>query len=270
MPDNKELLRAEMDRQGVTDNELRAGIAALVGGETEFRPRTEDSYRNTANNRIRTLFGARVGSLTDGALEHLKSDDRGFFERVYGGAWGAENLGNTEPGDGYLYRGRGGIQLTGRANYARLAQMTGLDLIGNPDLVNDPAHSAAIAVAYMRWRYRGGGWPGMKQAVGNSFGSVDDRKNALFAQYRASGEFDYRPGDTEAKGGEVSPSPGAVLPPACSRSHTTPDTLAALGPFDKIKAVQEIIGTEPDGIFGPRSRTALNEVIRAAGQPRIF
>ncbi len=53
---------------------------------------------------------------------------------VYGGDWGRKNLGNTQPGDGYNYRGRGLIQLTGRANYAR----TGPTYETNPDLVMTP------------------------------------------------------------------------------------------------------------------------------------
>lgn len=254
---NRELLIREMDRQGVTDNEMRAGIAALVGGETEFRPRTETPYRNTSNDRIREIFGSRVADLSDAALEHLKQDDRGFFERVYGGAWGARHLGNTEPGDGYKYRGRGGIQLTGKSNYARLGEMTGLDLVGNPDLVNDPANSAAIAVAYMRWRYRGGGWSGMKAAVGNSFGSVDDRKNGLFQQYRASGEFNYRAPD-QGEGGDA--GEGMVTP---------------LAPIDGVKQIQGALRDtgdyrgKIDGAFGRLSRAALNSLLSRAGQPGI-
>lgn len=252
MADQKELLRSEMDRQGVTDNELRAGIAALVGGESEFRPRTETSYENTANSRIRTIFKTALGDKPDRVIDDLKADPVRFFNHVYGPEGAGRTLGNVAPDDGYRFRGRGGIQLTGRANYARLGEMTGLDLLGNPDLVNDPQHSAAIAVAYMRWRYRGGGWSGMKQAVGNSFGTVDERKNALFRQYVESGEFDYRGHFVD-------------VTDMVEGSHaTSPD------PFGKIKAVQEIIGAEPDGIFGPRSRAALNDLIRAAGQPRIF
>ena len=48
---------------------------------------------------------------------------------------GRADLGNTQPGDGPLYKGRGFIQLTGRANYSLYGLSLGVDLIGDPDLV---------------------------------------------------------------------------------------------------------------------------------------
>ena len=57
---------------------------------------------------------------------------------VYGGAFGREQLGNTQPGDGWRFRGRGAKQTTGRVNYARVKALTGLDVIANPALLEDP------------------------------------------------------------------------------------------------------------------------------------
>lgn len=57
----------------------------------------------------------------------------------------AESLGNTQPGDGYRFLGRGFIQVTGRANYARVGLALGTDLISNPEalaLSDLPARSA--------------------------------------------------------------------------------------------------------------------------------
>lgn len=61
-------------------------------------------------------------------------------------------LGNTEPGDGKLYRGRGFIQLTGRANYKAAGERLGLDLVADPDLALEPLVSAGIAVWYFKTR----------------------------------------------------------------------------------------------------------------------
>ncbi|HEX9964620.1 MAG TPA: glycoside hydrolase family 19 protein [Allosphingosinicella sp.] len=58
----------------------------------------------------------------------------------------ARNLGNSRPGDGALFRGRGFVQLTGRRNYADWGRRLGVDLVGNPDLALDPGIAARILV----------------------------------------------------------------------------------------------------------------------------
>jgi predicted chitinase len=65
----------------------------------------------------------------------------------------ANRLGNTEPGDGYRFRGRGAIQLTGRANYAKYGQALGLDLVASPDLAAGP--DAGFLVAGLFWQRNG-------------------------------------------------------------------------------------------------------------------
>ena len=61
---------------------------------------------------------------------------------------GRKDLGNTVAGDGKRYKGRGPIQLTGRANYRRVGRRIGLDLEGNPFLVSDPSIGMWCAVEY--------------------------------------------------------------------------------------------------------------------------
>jgi putative chitinase len=62
--------------------------------------------------------------------------DNAYFTEMYEGR---DDLGNTEPGDGARFCGRGYVQITGRRNYTKYAQLTGKDLVGNPDLALDPA-----------------------------------------------------------------------------------------------------------------------------------
>lgn len=56
----------------------------------------------------------------------------------------ARELGNTYPGDGVLFAGRGFVQLTGRSNYKKAAIKTGYPLEGNPDLAMRPDIAALI------------------------------------------------------------------------------------------------------------------------------
>lgn len=61
---------------------------------------------------------------------------------------GRADLGNVRVGDGFLYRGRGIFQLTGRANYARIGAALALPLETDPDLACDPQISVRIACHY--------------------------------------------------------------------------------------------------------------------------
>lgn len=70
---------------------------------------------------------------------------KNYFKRYDG----RKDLGNTQPGDGYRFRGRGYVQLTGRTNYADWTKRLGVDLIGNPDLALNPTVAGKIAVTGM-------------------------------------------------------------------------------------------------------------------------
>jgi putative chitinase len=65
---------------------------------------------------------------------------------------GRKDLGNTQRGDGPRYKGRGLLQLTGRANYADYGKALGVDLVNNPTLAAQPALSLKIACEY--WKRR--------------------------------------------------------------------------------------------------------------------
>lgn len=65
---------------------------------------------------------------------------------------GRLDLGNTQPGDGVRYAGRGLIQLTGRDNYKRYGDKLGINLVDNPDLALDMVVSAKILAIYFKDR----------------------------------------------------------------------------------------------------------------------
>jgi putative chitinase len=65
---------------------------------------------------------------------------------------GRKDLGNTQSGDGFKYRGRGIFQLTGRANYAKYGEALGIDLVNDPDKAADAEVALRIACEY--WKSR--------------------------------------------------------------------------------------------------------------------
>lgn len=66
-----------------------------------------------------------------------------------------ESLGNRGKPDGEKYKGRGFIQLTGRYNYDHFGKKLGVDLIGKPELANDPQIAAEILCAFLKEKGQG-------------------------------------------------------------------------------------------------------------------
>jgi putative chitinase len=77
-----------------------------------------------------------------------------YMEEIASGAAyeGREDLGNVRPADGKRYKGRGPLQLTGRANYRAYGAALDLDLEGDPELAADPAIGILIACHYWQTR----------------------------------------------------------------------------------------------------------------------
>lgn len=80
-------------------------------------------------------------------LREYGSEER--FTRLYEGR---RDLGNTQPGDGARYCGRGILMTTGRFNYQKLQQVTGLSVLEAPELLEDPKNGALAAAQYWVWR----------------------------------------------------------------------------------------------------------------------
>jgi putative chitinase len=121
------------------------------GGYVKFN----ESLNYTPQGLIKT-FGTNQISLSQanlyGRTAKHKANQEAIANIVYGGNWGKVNLGNTQVGDGWRFRGRGLIQLTGRANYQAYKDYSGHDVIDNADLAS--RSDIAIDIAGWFWSVR--------------------------------------------------------------------------------------------------------------------
>lgn len=120
-----------------------------TGGFTVLR----ESMNYTKASRLMAIFGVgkHSAAITASEAADLAGNPEAIAERVYGlgNPYKAGELGNTEPGDGFRYRGNGVLQTTGRANHRRMGAACGVDFEGNPELVTAPEH--ALKPALQEW-----------------------------------------------------------------------------------------------------------------------
>jgi predicted chitinase len=149
-----ELIKAALQKQGITDPKYIAATLGNVMKETGGKSQSENlNYGKTDNTRIRSIFGSRAAGKSDAELDTIKKDPQQMGEMMYGSSTKmGQQMGNNEPGDGFKFRGRGFIQLTGKSNYAAASKAIYGDdrLVKNPDLVNDPAVAAEVSAWYMK------------------------------------------------------------------------------------------------------------------------
>ena len=149
---NLDLIEKALIKIGITDTAIIKAVKANALKESQASPIDEDMrYGGTSNSKIKVIFGARANKYSDDELTKIKQSEVSMGDLMYGpesgkvGKW----LGNDAVGDGFKYRGRGFIQLTGKANYSAcsLALYKDARLVKTPDLVLD-AQVAADSCAW--------------------------------------------------------------------------------------------------------------------------
>ncbi|WP_329743301.1 XVIPCD domain-containing protein [Dyella sp. A6] len=145
MPMEREIQLLQSAYQaGVTSPKELANFMAQVNVESGHLEKLEESFCYTHGTaQIPSEYAHRHGDATLEAarIAAIKGHPEELAELMYGG-----RMGNNLPWDGYKYRGRGYIQLTGKDNYTAAGQALGLDLVHDPDMAAKPENAERIAV----------------------------------------------------------------------------------------------------------------------------
>ncbi|WOH66888.1 hypothetical protein [Bradyrhizobium sp. BWA-3-5] len=131
----------------ITPLRLAHFLAQILHESGELRIEWENM--NYSAERMLEIFGASHSAKVKPAeAAMLAHKPELIAERVYGlgNPSKAAELGNTHRGDGFLYRGGGLMQTTGRANYKRMGQLCGVDFESHPELVVSAEHALKPAL----------------------------------------------------------------------------------------------------------------------------
>jgi hypothetical protein len=176
-------------------------------------------------------------------IDDLKKNDVAFYDVVYGHigvqndchTWNNKSDDPVKPGDGFKYRGRGFNQLTFKQNYKRYAKLTGVDIVNNPDKLNDISVASEVAVKFLLNALKS------KNIDPNSFtttkGAIDkcaaanagwgnSPANAIASATKIASNFSIASsGNSNSSGGSTS---------TASTTNTSPDTLELGTGLEKI------------------------------------
>ena len=157
----------------ITDINEKAMFLAQTTHESNNYKRLEESF-NYKPERLFEVFRKRVGSL-ENAQKLCNEGAKAIADFVYGG-----RLGNDKD-EGYKYRGRGIIQLTGKNNYEYYGKKLNIDLVNNPDLAKEP--DTAIEIALLFWKEKGCGMfakmgdvKTVTKLINGGYNGLDDRQ----------------------------------------------------------------------------------------------
>ena len=190
-----------LKKRGMTDQNYINAVLGNVMKESGGKVTNENlNYSKTSNERIRSIFKSATAGKTDEEITEMKSSPEKMAEAVYGsGTKLGKGMGNSEPGDGWKFRGRGYIQLTGKNNYSAASKAIFGDdrLVENPDLVNDPNIASEVVAWYMQK-----GQSGMASKLGlDAKGGMSAEQAQLLATSQIAGTA-IKPGQGYL-GGEV-------------------------------------------------------------------
>lgn len=121
------------------DDDLRDFLAQIIH-ESQGLTRLSENLSYSAK-RMTEVWPSRFPTIASAAP--FARNPEALANKVYGG-----RMGNTRPGDGWRFRGRSPIMVTGRANYARVGDLVGQDLTVMPELLEQPHFALEACIAW--------------------------------------------------------------------------------------------------------------------------
>lgn len=256
---------ALFQQHGITTPLRKAHFLAQALHETGgFRILRENM--NCSAERTVEIFGVgrHTAAVTRAQAELLEHTPEQIAERVYGlgNPRKARELGNTQPGDGFRYRGNGVLQTTGRGGHKRMGQAVGVDFENHSELVADPEH--ALKPALQEWtdgnlnvQADRNNIVRITRVINGGLNGLEDRKRMFRRIFPLLSD-----------GQAVDPDSAGLEDPDVKRLQEALNDLGAdpklvidgrLGPKTRmaIRAFQAAAGIGVDGIAGPITEAAI-------------
>jgi putative chitinase len=165
-----------LDSYGINTPLRLSHFFAQIEHESNLKPISENlNYGASGLIRVFRKY------FTDLEAINYANQPQRIANRVYANRMGN---GNEKSGEGWLYRGRGFIQITGKENYFRLANDTDLDCLKNPDLLLQEANAMLSALWF--WKLKGlnkladkNDIKGITKAINGGFNGLEHRTKLL-------------------------------------------------------------------------------------------
>ncbi|MFC5740012.1 XVIPCD domain-containing protein [Dyella tabacisoli] len=248
--DNADYLMEMATREGIQGHKELSNFMGQMQVESGGYSHMSENL-NYSGKRLLEVFPGRNGMNDIAAANKVAAGGpEAVANEIYGGQWGKVNLGNTEPGDGWKYHGRGYVQLTGRANYESTGKELGLDLVNHPELAENREVAAKIAIHY--WKDRvvpNHHQDDVKAAchdINGGYKGLSDRRTAA-AAWESKLEHGYVPG---------APAPAS---PAAPGNHGSTDNNRHLQQMLNQHGYHDAAGhpLKADGDYGARTKQAV-------------
>jgi putative chitinase len=253
IPTNKEVeawceeLNKALPKYDITTDQRIAGFISQCAHESmDFTAMSENlNYREETLNKV---FPRYFGPGKRNAAEYARNPEK-IANYVYMDEFRTSKLGNTQPGDGWRFRGRGLKQLTGRDNYTRFAK--DYNMTAEEAAVWVETKEGALASALWFWNT-------------NKLNPIADTGNVAALTKKINGG-DIGLADRQARYSKAMAALGGKIDAAAPVTAAVSETLRRGSKGEAVKKMQAKLGLSADGDFGPGTEAALKKWQAANG-----